>query len=1378
MCKGGSSSGSGTSTVTSTSKLDPTVEAAYKSLISQAQGIAGPNAQYQQYTGQMVAPLTSDQTSAIGQINAAQGLAQPYYNTAAGLAAQGTTALSPQQFSASAVNQYMDPYVQQVVNATQANINASNQTQQSQLLGQAIQSGASPFGSDRAGIAAADLARQQDLASQQTISGLYSQGYQQAEGEFNTQQQTALAAQQQNNANALQGAQLYAGLGSTAEGTALQGASAQLQAGTLEQQQTQNTDTNAYNQFLQQTYYPFQTTSYLSNIVEGLGNQFPTSSTQSSTPAQPSVAGQVAGGALAGLGILGSTGAFGSGGWLQRGGAVHARQGGGIAGGPRMGGLAGLPGVHHFRIGGSPDGGDDGNGGMGNQGGGSGPSNGGGNSGTGLRGPTDASGQYAGHTNANGPAGVATGQSNPAGHSGGVGSNYQGAVSDYANRDLADKIGSHLSPAEEMQPNINYPSTYANGLAHWGINPAAAVGTIASLATGVPLIGAALGAGYTALGFPDIPVGSASPAPLAGTNGTPDQTYDGTGGPSAPAAPQAPHQGGTGNAVVPNALPGQPGAVVGPTAPIAPPATPPAPTAPTVAQPYQNAPTVIPKIGPGLVMGQTPGGVPYPTYTPQQFLPESMGGAVLPSTAGHFAAGGMADGGSAADADPTPFWDTSGGTASVTYPSNGETIDTGLPVPSGSTSDKIGSFFDNPWLGLAEAGLGIMASGSPYPGVAIGQGGLTGIQAYEQGRQSAANTGLTQQQAKEAGNQAALSGMEVKGYQQLQNLMTPSAAPASAPAAPVQQSAAQTAPQAVAQAGQGIAAGTPQTAPAPQTAAGIAAGMAGGLPSQGSIQPLPNASMDPSQQPQIQPIPNASMDPNAQLQVQPVANTQGLPATAPNVTGKALPMPQVTPGIQQGAPNPQPMFNLPQLAAQARVMMTIPGMSGQASSLLGMITKAVPEGMYLGQDGALYNINGVTNAKAAQALAGKGMVQNSAGGWTFAPGVVQAEAGEAGAKSAATQAGIYQYAGPIAGAKASAEFPYKVAENAAFPRTMTPGASIVSGGKVVAQSAMPIRGIDANGRPTLSYVYPQVTSGGPSPTFAAQPQGIAAGAPQGAAPAQPPQAQAGPPQSPLVAGLAAPQNITPGAPQAPGSVMPGGPIVTGLSPIEKESQESQGAELEKYSAGLNDAAKSAVGNNFLIDQMRSESQTWRPGWGAGQINNAKAAIQGLAQMANVATPNLDAQVADAQAFRKNAVELTRQVVKQTSSRAALQEFTILQNAQPNEDMSKGGLNQIMNQYQSINDYTIAKQQAAQAWRQTHDGTLQGFDPAFNQSVTPSVFWAIRTLAESPDEYKAVASRLSQTDAGRGLLSSINKQYITLQQAGMLPDLTAQAGLPQ
>lgn len=73
---------------------------------------------------------------------------------------------------------YMNPFVNQAMGATAAQIENMNAQQRQQLLGNQISSGA--FGGDRAGIAQANLANQQNLAAGQTLSQMASQGYQNA----------------------------------------------------------------------------------------------------------------------------------------------------------------------------------------------------------------------------------------------------------------------------------------------------------------------------------------------------------------------------------------------------------------------------------------------------------------------------------------------------------------------------------------------------------------------------------------------------------------------------------------------------------------------------------------------------------------------------------------------------------------------------------------------------------------------------------------------------------------------------------------------------------------------------------------------------------------------------------------------------------------------------------------------------------------------------------------------------------------------------------------------------------------------------------------------------------------------------------------------
>lgn len=298
MCKGGSSG----QTTTSSNQPPPQVLQAYQDLINRGTNVA--NTPLQQYpTGgpgapNLVAGFTPAQNEAFSTIEGAQGLAQPYIDTAAQYATAGAAPVYPNlpQFSSANVNQYLSPYTQDVVNATTAQLNKQNAEQQNQLKGNAISAGA--WGGDRAGVAQAELAGQQQTAEAPVIAGLYNQGYGQALGEFNTQQQTALNAMQSDAWRQAQAAYQFGGLGAQAQQEALGGAGALLQAGGLQQQLAQEQLNVPYEQFLQQQAYPFQTTQFLGNLVEGAGSGMGGTS-QTTTPG-PSTLSQVAGLGLTG----------------------------------------------------------------------------------------------------------------------------------------------------------------------------------------------------------------------------------------------------------------------------------------------------------------------------------------------------------------------------------------------------------------------------------------------------------------------------------------------------------------------------------------------------------------------------------------------------------------------------------------------------------------------------------------------------------------------------------------------------------------------------------------------------------------------------------------------------------------------------------------------------------------------------------------------------------------------------------------------------------------------------------------------------------------------------------------------------------------------
>ena len=101
----------GTSTTSSSYSPPPEAMANYKMLSDRAKSVA--DMPFQQYQGEMVAGLTPTQEAGIQNVNAAAGLAQPYYQAGAGYVQQAATPFGQQQ-----LNQYMSPYIGSVANAT------------------------------------------------------------------------------------------------------------------------------------------------------------------------------------------------------------------------------------------------------------------------------------------------------------------------------------------------------------------------------------------------------------------------------------------------------------------------------------------------------------------------------------------------------------------------------------------------------------------------------------------------------------------------------------------------------------------------------------------------------------------------------------------------------------------------------------------------------------------------------------------------------------------------------------------------------------------------------------------------------------------------------------------------------------------------------------------------------------------------------------------------------------------------------------------------------------------------------------------------------------------------------------------------------------
>ena len=244
-----------------------------------------------------------------------------------------------QDYTGSNVNQYMNPYMQNVVDIQQREAQRQGDIAGTQRAGQAVRSGA--FGGSRAGVMEAEAAR--NLATQK--GDIQAQGqnaaFQNAQQQFNTQQQRDLQAQLANqgaNLNAqqmgeqsrqygagygmqglqtgLQAASQLGQLGQTQYGQQLGNINLQNQMGAQQQAQQQGILNQQIQNYAMAQQYPQQQLAFMSNMLRGLPMQ---STTANMYQAAPSNVSQLAGLGMAGYGVAKMAG-------MKKGGKVKADQ--------------------------------------------------------------------------------------------------------------------------------------------------------------------------------------------------------------------------------------------------------------------------------------------------------------------------------------------------------------------------------------------------------------------------------------------------------------------------------------------------------------------------------------------------------------------------------------------------------------------------------------------------------------------------------------------------------------------------------------------------------------------------------------------------------------------------------------------------------------------------------------------------------------------------------------------------------------------------------------------------------------------------------------------------------------------------------------------
>jgi hypothetical protein len=293
-----------------TVRLAPFQEKFLADIFASAEGLTGAGSMMP-YAEQQLAGLSDAQQQAISSAMQGVGAYQPYLQQGAEAMGQGIGALgTAQQGAAGAVydpnsyKDFMDPYTEDVIAATQADIARQGAMQQNQIGAGAARSGA--FGGSRQGIAEGEIARNVMDQQARTGSQLRSQGFAQAQtaAQQAAQQQlrqAQLTGQLGQTVGALGSA--TAGLGQLGQQMGVQDINTLLGIGGLQQQSSQQAlDVARANELAQQAL-PYQQVGFMSDIFRGVPALQQTTSTTTTPP--PSTTSQMLGLAQAGIGAYG-----------------------------------------------------------------------------------------------------------------------------------------------------------------------------------------------------------------------------------------------------------------------------------------------------------------------------------------------------------------------------------------------------------------------------------------------------------------------------------------------------------------------------------------------------------------------------------------------------------------------------------------------------------------------------------------------------------------------------------------------------------------------------------------------------------------------------------------------------------------------------------------------------------------------------------------------------------------------------------------------------------------------------------------------------------------------------------------------------------------
>lgn len=305
------SKGGDTTTTNTTTSLPAFAEPYYRDLMAKAQTVS--NQTYTPYQGQRLADFSDTTNQSFDMIRGMAGQGQPGFDAAA-TAAQGIAGyqanpigtstfadLSPEQ-----LQQYMNPYTQNVLDTQKQRATQTFQEQQAARDADAIKAGA--FGGSRRfvsnSLAQRDLNQQLQDMDAKGLAAAFDNATNLWSNDTNRQLQASIASEEARRAGAglgLDAATRLSDISNQRQQAGLDMASALSGVGAKEQQRTQAGLDLAYQDFQSQRDWPAKQLSLYSQLLSGTPIS-PNSSTATTTPA-PDFLSQLLGIGVTGAGI-------------------------------------------------------------------------------------------------------------------------------------------------------------------------------------------------------------------------------------------------------------------------------------------------------------------------------------------------------------------------------------------------------------------------------------------------------------------------------------------------------------------------------------------------------------------------------------------------------------------------------------------------------------------------------------------------------------------------------------------------------------------------------------------------------------------------------------------------------------------------------------------------------------------------------------------------------------------------------------------------------------------------------------------------------------------------------------------------------------------